>query len=388
MGNPEDPDVIRSRQIDADNAWAKAHIEKAENWLDDQADKQRALIPPNDHVGLLMHDGTVGIVKTAYHLAKGLLGLAMDVGRLKDDPVYRENVAQKVWNGAVWLAKEAWISQGHEGPQAIQDQNERVIAFSKGLWDKAKKGWEEAGTKPGHQTQLVVEIAATIATFFVGGEAAAAGDAEKLDEGAAILDEVTQPCIKLTDEEILAEQAAKEAAEAEKVAEAGEAAKPPAVPPEVTAAEAAAKAARNNPDAIALGLSTVKEPVTLPNGQVIVGSRDGVLQKFASGVETASGEKAATWTKFDPTVDPESGLRDWGPTIKNAMNDAKEIHFNLEGMNDPPWSEIVKNPDVTRFKPPSTNWELSNILSDPELLKKTKFYDGAGNPVKILPSGT
>jgi tRNA(Arg) A34 adenosine deaminase TadA len=215
MADPESFEVVRSRQIDADNAWAKAHIEKAENWLDDQADRQRALIPPNDYVGLSIHDGTLGIVKTAYHLAKGLLGLAMDVGRLKDDPVYRENVAQKVWNGAVWLAKEAYISQGHAGPEAVQDQNERVIAFSKGLWDKAKKGWEEAGTKPGHQTQLVVEIAANIALFFVGGEAATATRAEKLEEGAAILEEVTQPCktIAKAEEEAAALAKAKAAEE-------------------------------------------------------------------------------------------------------------------------------------------------------------------------------
>ncbi len=291
MGDRESFDAVRSRQIDADNAWAKAHIEKAENWLDDQADRQRALIPPNDHVGLLMHDGTLGIVKTAYHLAKGLLGLAMDVGRLKDDPVYRENVAQKVWNGAVWLAKEARISQGSQGIEGIQDQNERVIAFSKGLWDKAKKGWKEAGTKPGHQTQLVVEIAANIALFFVGGEAATAARAEKLEEGAAILEEVTQPCktIIMSNKEILAEQALKDAAAAERAAEAAKATK--AAEEAADAAKAAEMRAPKEPSA--------PKPVEPP---VPKGSRPQPKGRMRQEKLYDEGHSMATWSGDQKSV--------------------------------------------------------------------------------------
>jgi hypothetical protein len=181
--------------------------------------------------------------------------LAWDVGRLMNDPVDREKFGKKVWSGAVWLAKEAYISQGHEGQQAVQDQNERVIAFSKGLWDKVKKSWGEAGNKPGHQTQMVVEAAATIALFFVGGEAAVAGDAEKLDEGAAIFEEVTQPCktMIMSNEEILAEIEPKMAASAKAADEAANAAKAAKAAQDAKEAAAAAKIAR---DAEKVGMKT------------------------------------------------------------------------------------------------------------------------------------
>lgn len=139
--------------------------------------------------------------------------------------------------------------------------------------------------------------------------------------------------------------------------------------------EAAAK--RNNPEVIALGLSTCKDKVTLPDGRVIEGARDNVLSDFAKNVD-GNGKPAATWTKFEQVVDPVSGLTDWGATIKNAMKDAKEIHFNREGMTN--FDEIVKNPDPSLYKPPSTNWELATLLSDPELAPKVKIYDGPGNP--------
>jgi RHS repeat-associated protein len=142
-------------------------------------------------------------------------------------------------------------------------------------------------------------------------------------------------------------------------------------------ARGVAKISAKNPDVIALGLSTCREKVTLPNGQVIEASRDNVLGEFARNVD-GSGKSAATWTKFDPVVDQESGLTDWGATIKNAMKDANEIHFNREGMTN--FDEIVKNPDPSLYKPPSTNWELATLLSDPTLKPKVKIYNGPGNP--------
>lgn len=143
------------------------------------------------------------------------------------------------------------------------------------------------------------------------------------------------------------------------------------------AVRGAAKTSAKNPDVIALGLSTCREKVTLPNGQVIEAPRDNVLGDFAQNVD-GSGKPAATWQKFDPVVDPESNVIDLGATIKNAMKDAKEIHFNREGMTN--FDEIVKNPDPSLYKPPSTNWELATILSDPTLKPKVKIYNGPGNP--------
>jgi glucose/arabinose dehydrogenase len=177
-----------------------------------------------------------------------------------------------------------------------------------------------------------------------------------------------------------ARRAAREAAAAAREAEqraAREAAERAAREAEQRAVSEVAKKSAKNPDVIALGLSTCKEKVTLPNGTVIEGSRDGVLQRFAQNVD-GNGKPAATWTKFDPVVDAESGLQDMGATIRNAMDDAKEIHFNREGMTN--FDEIAKNPDPSLYKPPSTNWELATILSDPKLKGKTTFYDGPGNP--------
>lgn len=375
----------------------KSLLERAEDYVSDSYDEQRKQIPPWDDVGRVKHDVEVGIMKGVYGGVKSLVSGAIDLLRLAVDPVAQREFGEKAWPVAVKLAKETYISK-FGTPAEIQDQNERATAFAKDVYTKVKdsfsKDWAEAGNTEGKRTELVTKWISRavfeIAALFVGaGEAKAAikggevvTDAEKLAEAGRILDGAETGCktAVLTRDEILAEQAAKEVAEAEKIAKAGEAAKQPAVPAEVKVAEEAAKAARNNPDTIALGLSTYKETITLPNGKVIEAAHDSVLSNFAKDV-SGTGKEAATWGRFAETVDAESGLVDWGPTIKNAMTDAKEIHFNLEGMSNK--AEIAANPDLTRFKPPSTNWELSTILSDPELLKKTTFYDGAGNVVKF-----
>ncbi len=103
--------------------------------------------------------------------------------------------------------------------------------------------------------------------------------------------------------------------------------------------------------------------------------------------------KAKSWTGFDPVIDPNSGLEkdNFEPRIKNAMNDAKQIHFNLEGIGSDKdratVEQIMANPNPKLFKPPSTEWELATILSDPNLREKTIFYDRAGVVSKKIPCG-
>jgi len=49
--------------------------------------------------------------------------------------------------------------------------------------------------------------------------------------------------------------------------------------------------------------------------------------------------------------------------------------------------DIRKNPDPTRFDPPSTDWELATVLSDPNLRDKAIFYDEPGVLSKQIPCG-
>jgi hypothetical protein len=71
------------------------------------------------------------------------------------------------------------------------------------------------------------------------------------------------------------------------------------------------------------------------------------------------------------------GKEPLGHTIKRAMDDASEIHFNLEGMSSESVADILRNPDPRKFKDGCTNWELATVLSNPDLKKKTHFWEGA-----------
>ena len=84
-------------------------------------------------------------------------------------------------------------------------------------------------------------------------------------------------------------------------------------------------------------------------------------------------------TGFDEAIDG-NGLVDMENTICIAMNDADNIHFNVEGMTI--WRGIVDNPDPSGFLPPSTDCELATVMRDTGLKSKTTLYDGPGNPTK------
>lgn len=69
-------------------------------------------------------------------------------------------------------------------------------------------------------------------------------------------------------------------------------------------------------------------------------------------------------------------MDDLGRSIRQAMQDANTIHFNLQGMNNV--DQILAHPNPSAFHPPSTNWELATILSDSELRPKTTFWEQPG----------
>ncbi|HLT41052.1 MAG TPA: DUF6531 domain-containing protein, partial [Enhygromyxa sp.] len=129
-----------------------------------------------------------------------------------------------------------------------------------------------------------------------------------------------------------------------------------------------------NPSDIALGLQMTKKTFEIPGMPPIVGTDPEALDKFAANPAGDGSVKATSWRGFDNVQGvPDAEL---GPHIQKAMNDAERIHFNLEGMNNV--DDIARSPDPKLFKPPSTNWELATVLSDPDLKKKTTFYDGPG----------
>jgi RHS repeat-associated protein len=136
-----------------------------------------------------------------------------------------------------------------------------------------------------------------------------------------------------------------------------------------------------NPSDIALGLAN--KPIYGPDGKK-AGIQPGVLDDFAKDPVGDGSVKASTWTDFDQVVD-DNGLTDFEKTIKGGMDDAEKIHFNVEGMSEPDWKDIAKNPDPSKFHPPSTNWELATCMSDDDLRKKTQLYDGKGNPIDKPP---
>ncbi len=83
------------------------------------------------------------------------------------------------------------------------------------------------------------------------------------------------------------------------------------------------------------------------------------LDGFAGSVN------GATWKTWG-AEDFESGFFN---TINNPAND---IHFNLTGI-DNPWSAITQGAQGYRAGG-YTNWELSQIYSNPEVLQRTTFY--------------
>jgi RHS repeat-associated protein len=132
-----------------------------------------------------------------------------------------------------------------------------------------------------------------------------------------------------------------------------------------------------NPTDIALGLANTPQTINIPGLPPINTMKEDALGQFAANPVGDGSVRAGTWSSFDGAKG--TPVDQLGPVIRGGMDDAKTIHFNLEGMNNV--ADIAANPDPSRFHPPSTNWELATVLSDPDLKAKTQWYDGPGKKV-------
>jgi RHS repeat-associated protein len=112
-----------------------------------------------------------------------------------------------------------------------------------------------------------------------------------------------------------------------------------------------------NPKEISLGLSNPKK-----GGRV---NQDG-LSDFSDHVG------AEDYRSFEGVDDPSKMTnKEMGRKIEKAMRDAEKIHFNLEGINA---MDVLRDPNPKAHTPGSTNWELSKIINDPNLKRKTTFW--------------
>lgn len=313
----------------------KSLLEKTEDVFSDSYDYQRKQIPPWDDVGRVEHDIKVGIMKGVYGGAKSLIGGAIDLLRFAFDPQAQQAFGQKAWPVAVKLAKETYISK-FGTPAEIQDQNERATAFAKEVYTKVRdsfsKDWKEAGKTEGKRTELATKWVSRsvfeIAALFVGaGEAKAAlkggevvGEVGKLEEGAAILEEVTQPCktVIMSNEEILAEQALKEAAAAKEAAD-------------------AAKAAKVAADAEKVGMKT--EHVEALVADCAERDRLAVYRKSNPGSLKYHGEKAARAKPHEVEVlkTAKAGEKNAGLVVRPKNPNAKEL-AEIKKLEDAGWT--------------------------------------------------
>lgn len=98
-----------------------------------------------------------------------------------------------------------------------------------------------------------------------------------------------------------------------------------------------------------------------------------LLTRFARKVDARTyGDIYGGWS-FDSFEQLESN-------ILSAMRSSSRIHFNLDQMNLRAFQEFAGNPRLADDN--ITNWELFQVLNDPDLLKKTIFYGAGGAPVQ------
>jgi hypothetical protein len=69
--------------------------------------------------------------------------------------------------------------------------------------------------------------------------------------------------------------------------------------------------------------------------------------------------------------------------IREALNGANRLHFNLDQLNMATFQEFARNPAFTSGS--ITNWELNAVLRDPGLVQKTTFY-GSGGVIAVPPA--
>jgi hypothetical protein len=132
------------------------------------------------------------------------------------------------------------------------------------------------------------------------------------------------------------------------------------------------------PFVLALGLQNA--PVILEIHGVLVPSVDeGSLDSFAADPVGDGSVRALTWYQLDGAR--SASIDQLALIIRDAMDAAQTIRFNLAGMDGIAY--IAADPRPSHFRPPSTNWELATVLSNPSLRAKTRWYEGPGLPVSF-----
>jgi RHS repeat-associated protein len=124
-----------------------------------------------------------------------------------------------------------------------------------------------------------------------------------------------------------------------------------------------------NPSDIALGFSN--PPMVTPLGTFP--QPDG-LYRFANNV---GGTPYHGFDRTYPKAFPDTGGRVGGAAVYLAMQDANQIHFNLDGFPRDP-NALAQMIQAGREGLPQhgnfTPWELATIMDDPELRGKARFY--------------
>lgn len=112
-----------------------------------------------------------------------------------------------------------------------------------------------------------------------------------------------------------------------------------------------------------------------------------LLEKFSSYVDAPYYQQ---WEGYNERIVlVPKRLGDW---IRKNMDEADEIHFNLDSWKNNNYKRYLRkryrafngNPpdELTIFDDTSgyiTNWEYHQIVTNPDLLNKTIFYDRGGN---------
>jgi hypothetical protein len=111
-----------------------------------------------------------------------------------------------------------------------------------------------------------------------------------------------------------------------------------------------------------------------------------LLKKFSEHVDAPYYEQ---WAGYGPRVNDPKYL---GDLVRKNMENADEIHFNLDGWSKNNYKKYLNKRDrAFKGNPPSeltifddnggyiTNWEYHQIITNPSLLNKTTFYDKGGN---------
>lgn len=386
----------------------KSWLEKAEDYVSDDYDRQRALIPEYDYEGKVLHDVKVGAMKGVYHGVKGLVSGVIDLLILGYKVQYDPETSRKANEFIISAAKEIYISK-FGSPEEIRDQNQRIMNWGSKVWDSVKKSvteqWEEAGKTPGKRTELVSQWVSRgvfeVALFFVGaGEAKAAVEgasgASKLAETGRILDAADVGCqtVVMSREEILAEQAAKDAAEAaerakvarqEAVTKEMKAAEPPPEGGEVTKVE---KAPQKEPDLEDWDDKTPKDGVpavpprkvppgipkdALKEGDLVFGTYPNKEPRMTDLVDGTGAKLVTDLPNPIPGNDRlSSGVRELSTdALDYAAREGKQVHFDLNGL-DTEAALTGKGPHANSV----TSTELRHVRDNWSTFDpKPKFYE-------------